>query len=869
MGSSSELFSGMNDYRLKSRILRSVVRDRLPDDKRTFPSSTELASVLSIVRKQGLLSELCLDNAESKLSETWAAAVDGWVDRVLSLASSSSPDKCWAGVCLLGVTCEECCADRFQSSYCLWFQKLQEIIQQTSSSHFVKVACCASLADLFTRLAGFSNLKKIGTSFAGKLIQPVIKLLNEDGGEAIWDGATNLLITLVSFFPSSIQRQYENVEAVLTSKIMAAECNLTTCKKLAYCLAMLPNAKGDEDSWFLIMQKLIIAINSILTDAFQGLEEEKKRVEILKMIVPAGKDPPLLGGQALLGDASELTTRRMRELLVPRVTALMHSCCIMLTNPYPLQVSIPVHSLMATVGRVLQMDGSLHGSSFPFTTSLHQELLCAELPDLHLESLNLLIALCKGLRSQLLPHGIYVARLLSEYFRQARLSALRIKVYDVVRMLLISMGVGMVPYMAQELLKNVFSDLADYTGNGTMFSTNHLVMVSCQTSQQNNPRKRKCAPVSDQGKPNGVDPSIKPLSYTTQSPLAVKIAALKALEALLTVGGSFRSENWRHDVDFLVFTVAKNACDAGWANEDKFPILSGESSHVNFQLTALEVLLSSLISPTLNRPPYLSQGLDLFRRGRQETGTKIAAFCSHALLVLEVLIHPRTLPMVDQSPSKSSSSDRIGQRFAETHFNDGLNQNLPSFSRSDRELLDGVDEEFRAILSKINEERVSSDCGNSSKMQKEATQKPNCPDFIADERLDANSEVIHDVLEREKASSHALDVEMAEHCDDDTVDRGEAGRFKLDDKMDSGQGTSAFSDKDTLPQNIQSPVGISATPSNHGGDAPDLSADRSKEDDASMRSNFISRKNAILSYDSDASSEDSLPDIVDGDPDTD
>lgn len=34
--------------------------------------------------------------------------------------------------------------------------------------------------------------------------------------------------------------------------------------------------------------------------------------------------------------------------------------------------------------------------------------------------------------------------------------------------------------------------------------------------------------------------------------------------------------------------------------------------------------------------------------GMQETGTKLAEFCGHALLALEVLIHPRVLPMSDQ-----------------------------------------------------------------------------------------------------------------------------------------------------------------------------------------------------------------------------
>ncbi|XP_020594818.1 uncharacterized protein LOC110034921, partial [Phalaenopsis equestris] len=125
----AEFVSGMDDCRLKPQMLRSVVRDGLPDEKRPFPRTAELAAVLSRVRTHGLLSESYSDTAGRKLIEAWRSAVDTWVERIVSLASSSAPDRCWAGSCLLGVTCEECCSDRFQSSYTIWFQKLLENFQ--------------------------------------------------------------------------------------------------------------------------------------------------------------------------------------------------------------------------------------------------------------------------------------------------------------------------------------------------------------------------------------------------------------------------------------------------------------------------------------------------------------------------------------------------------------------------------------------------------------------------------------------------------------------------------------------------------------------------------------------------------------------
>lgn len=62
------------------------------------------------------------------------------------------------------------------------------------------------------------------------------------------------------------------------------------------------------------------------------------------------------------------------------------------------KVSVPVRPLVAMLGRVLTVDGSVRGSFMPFTTVMHQELICVELPALHLDTLDLLIAVVKGVR---------------------------------------------------------------------------------------------------------------------------------------------------------------------------------------------------------------------------------------------------------------------------------------------------------------------------------------------------------------------------------------------------------------------------------------------------------------------------------------
>ncbi|XP_027159422.1 uncharacterized protein LOC113760878 isoform X2 [Coffea eugenioides] len=542
---------------LKPQLLRSLLREYIPDEKHSFRNSLDVSHAVSAVKTHHLLWEWAPSSTDQKLSDGWKSAVDAWVNRVSALASSSMPDKSWAGICLLGLTSQECSSERFLASYSEWFNKILSHMQPPSDSHFVRVASCASMSDLFTRLGGFPNAKKDGNSQASKLIQPVLKLLNEDSSDAFWEEAISLLCTLTNVFPASVSRHYDGVESSIFSKFMSENCPVSIFKKLAHGLALLPKSRGDEDSWSLMMQKVLIFINNQLNVMFQGLEEEARSSEVVRLLLPPGKDPPPpLGGLTASAKNSDQAMKRPEQVLVSRVSTLMTCCCTMLTDAYPVQVSVPVRSLVALVKRVLMVDGSFSQSS-PFMTAMRQDLICLELPELHRCSLELLSSNVKGLRSQLLPHVADITRLLTEYFRTCVLPELRIKVYSIMKVLLMSMGI-----------------------------------------------------------------------------------------------------------------VATNACKVGWADNNS-TVVYGEATPIwaDFQLAALRALLASLLSPGRVRPPHLAQGLELFHRGSRESGTKISEYCCHALLTLEVLIHPRALPFIDLQ----SAVDHYGSaslNLPDVHFAD-------------------------------------------------------------------------------------------------------------------------------------------------------------------------------------------------------
>ncbi|XP_030526574.1 proline-, glutamic acid- and leucine-rich protein 1 [Rhodamnia argentea] len=688
-------FGNMYDISLKPRLLATLLREHVPDDSRPFSDPSELASVAATLRVHKLLSESVEDSTDKKLVESWKKAVDAWVDRLLLLVSSDVPDKCWAGVCLLGITCQDCSSHRFLASYSSWYQKLHAHVQAPGVSKFVRVASIASLSDLFTRLGQFPNVKKDGISFSGKLIQPFLNLLDEDGSEALWDGGTSMLCTIICYFPSAIHRHYDSVESAIASKIMSGKCSTCLLKKLAHCLSILPQLKGDEETWSLLMRKILLLINSHLNDAFQCLEEETKSTKIVNLLVPPGKDPPTpLGCRNSSDKAAVEATKRPKRLLTSSVSAFILCGCEMLTNPYPVQVNIPVKAVLALIERVLTVDGSVSQSLLPFVTATQQESLCSELPMFHSDALDLLIGLTKGMRSQMLPHAAYIVRLIMRYFKNCSLPELRVKLYSIIRTLLMSMGVGIAKFLTQEVINNVFIDLNPDHQNDVAFPI--TLSRANEVSYPNRKKRKHASAARSLEDKNETGFGEAPKNHLVV-PASVKIAALEALEVLLTVGGALRSDSWRKNVDTLLISVAADSVHDGWNIEENSICMPNEliSMMEKLQLAALRALLASLLSQSHVRPANIARGLELFQRGRQETGTMVAEFCAHALLALEVLIHPRALPLEDYSPATTDSFGGFSRRFAENVHSSG--QPIVAFSqRTELALPDSYDDELHS-----------------------------------------------------------------------------------------------------------------------------------------------------------------------------
>lgn len=874
----------VNDPWLKPRLLRAVVTGRLPQPGAAAElSPTEVASILEVVRTHGLLTEDLPGRGalvNPKLAEAWRAAVDAWVERVVALVESDSTYSCWLGTCFLGVTFQECRNDRFAESHSIWFEKILSNLQQSSSFQLVIVISCTSMSDLFVRLAKFSNLKKEGSSFAGRVVEPVLRLLNQNG--LVADEAIDLLRTVIKLYPSSVNRHYNKVESAIAAKIMS---NVKPSEKFARTLALLPSVRVSEDSWSLMIRRILIVVNNLLNDAFIGLEEEKKGHDIMLLLVPPGTDPlPTLGDEVMPGGNVHIM-KKFRVFTVPTISALTLCCSVMLTSYYPVQVNVPIHALIALMRRVLLVDGSLHNKLFPSTTSLHQELICFDLPSLHSTFLDLLNATIKGMRSQLLPHGASIIRLITEYFKIAKLPTLRTKTYSILQLLLTSMGVGTSLHLLEATVSNAVADLNDDGEiNMTMINTNSSQLTNESSSKvyskkrkqepqmQNStisgsekvaisPRKRKVSSIPIASK--GVAPESTG-DVTLSTPHSVKIAALETLEVLLNVGGSLRMDRWRSEVDMLLINVARSACGMGGSYEQK-PSTFGEPNISDFQLASLKGLLASFLSSHA-RPPYLANGIELFRKGKLEIGTKVAEFCSHALLALDVLVHPRALSLERTVPA-SSGFNYTAQK--KTVFGAGTHQISPFGDQPQAMEVEDMYDDW--LISNNNEPPEVPVNGSDAVVSKDVVlvedgkqlnpiaEDPKVdPPRITDAAQDAPASTKTDVKVVDAAAATAAKPNTAENPSSSNAVPSPVRTTDSDSRKHA-----SFPEQDSPHENKSAavhPGEASATPgvgsSHHRHQAPEARS-------ASFTELFGSESGI------ESESEDLMPDIVDGDPDSD
>ena len=260
---------------------------------------------------------------------------------------------------------------------------------------------------------------------------------------------------------------------------------------------------------------------------------------------------------------------------------------------------------------------------------------------------------------------------------------------------------------------------------------------------------------------------------------------------------------------------------------------------------------------------------DIVFLGKQETGSKLAAFCAHALLALEILIHPRALPLMDAPVGKSSASDGGFDHKHEKH-------NMSSFSRGDlgsiNDLDDYDDDLYRSWLGDepaTEDNNATRHVENQDNSLRSSTEQAVVEKNLVDEHLRGDV-----VAEASQEKMQVADVEMVStdreanvgsHQDPASVVLTEASN--QDVRLASG--SSHGNDLSASTGLVHGSFSSYETEPGKGVAVSSNDANLNKDTGSASGSFGVSLKDQVLSYDSDSTSIDSLPDIVDADPDSD
>ncbi|CAA2976575.1 Hypothetical predicted protein [Olea europaea subsp. europaea] len=600
-------------------------------------SPSELMYIVSSIKTHKLHSEWTPKSTDKKLIDEWKSVVDHWDNRLLTLTSSNMVNHLQNRVFtyykiqirtrnVLGMS--------------IGYFSVPEL--SGTDSHFVRVASYASIAALLIRLSGFPNPKKDGTSQATKLIKPVLKLLYEDSSDVFW-----VLSSVGIFWWIKCSRSVASALLVFRS-FCGSISGVSLRGTFSHLLLQIIRSRRRSGTSFL---------DYTLSPPTQN---HLKNYPKTTQIHPEKETPQTTNSSLSVAHSTKSHRERRKQVPIDGGEARRQESWGQSEYSGIVHFKVPKKALAAL--QVVQVESQR--DQFLIKIRPEFETVRANLLNrTPIPSLDMIVSAFTTLGFQgnknLLTSPCLVDSAASNHMTGSTKALHDIRV---------------VTHLSQEVVTNAFIDLESFGDDkkGTSFCVH--ANASMDTSSQPRRRKRKLFEVAMPQNPDE---------------LALKVAALEALETLLTVGGSLRSKSWRAKVDDLLITVATNACKGGLAKE-KTNIFGDERTPLwaDFQLASLRALLASFLSPGHDHAPYLSLGLELFRRGMLETGSSLAEYCKHGLLTLQVLIHPRALPLVDFSSTIDNYEGQLEKDNVEPEVNDDLYKNWLENDDEMEEVLD-------------------------------------------------------------------------------------------------------------------------------------------------------------------------------------
>ncbi|XP_077117896.1 proline-, glutamic acid- and leucine-rich protein 1 isoform X2 [Ranitomeya variabilis] len=559
--------------------------------------------------------------------EASSAAVSGLLSccnsHLLSAATRTE------GLSLLSLVVEESCTDVFQQHCVSWIRSVLQVIQSPDPPRVVSMAVFV-LRSLLAHSSALPELsREISTNHIPGLLTSLLGLRRQCLMPAL-EGIRSCLI--------SYPRACGSLRGKLTAFFLSLldEENVAIQELACQCFCLLPTlgsgfSQGVKhtENWERQMQSVLCSLHAVFQQLYQAAETDPTRYEGpgTELELPVLDDD---GASSILQ-------------LVRRFTALAQCVRLLLRGQFPAPVRVPVSDILNLVCRVVNV------SAKNLSWQGEEALKLLLLPGVHKTALDILEAAILACGPRLLPLSSVICRLFPQLLsswasvrgaggfpsgQEKPYSSLRGAVYRVLERWVTMCGVsaGVLQGMAHHsdiLLAHLLSDITPPADSLKMSS---FVQLGA--------KKQK---VSEIG--NGEFQSHRKRESGANTELCA--AALRALCAIVLYGGSVIKDDSHRRLQELSIPLLIRLQQGPdqWTG----PYTSSECRKQLYRL-----LLSLTLSPSPRLPAPLHCAIRIFRVGLTEENLQVSMFCSEALAICRIIIHPRVPSLQRPLPQHSS-----------------------------------------------------------------------------------------------------------------------------------------------------------------------------------------------------------------------
>uniref|UniRef100_A0A4W4FJQ6 PELP1 middle domain-containing protein n=1 Tax=Electrophorus electricus TaxID=8005 RepID=A0A4W4FJQ6_ELEEL len=409
------------------------------------------------------------------------------------------------------------------------------------------------------------------------------------------------------------------------------------------------------EGWTNQVHCLLASANNILGQLYQGIEtEETVQYEGPGVELPF---PPI-------DDIDPLLILQLRHRYRAVCLALRHTLGV---DPAT-SVRLSVQHVLNLVCRALAV--SIKSIALLVNATGEGCLKLLVLPSIHSDSLELLSALIKAVRSGLVRYCSVLNRLFSQSLstwaslpeaslgQQRSYSAVRVTLYHTLE-LWVRVGGASASVLqgstshSELLFTHLLGDITPGTEAVKLRAGQPAMPDLVGTAAKAGPRRTKGLGI---GEPGCISLQRKGDALANQDTC---FAALQALRQIVLTSGTLLKEDLHKRLQDLVVPLCVRLQQQAQCGAEKGSV-SGQYGGALPRRELYRLLLALVLVPSPRWPPPLSCAVSVFSQGRRDRNIVVSSFCAEALTICNTLLHPRTpsislpLPPLTLKPTPSA-----------------------------------------------------------------------------------------------------------------------------------------------------------------------------------------------------------------------